>query len=121
MDKDFKDVPLSESNVTLKLADIQKRYTQVAARASFRLPEPHECNQHTKKHYWNRASFLPAKKKKQQQTKEQTVTDTTNSAEADAKERTMPEPGSLPAMIPTPTTNRASPARSRLTNPAQLI
>ena len=25
MDKEFKDVPLSESNVSLKLADIQKR------------------------------------------------------------------------------------------------
>ena len=27
MDKEFKDVPLSESNVSLKLADIQKRCT----------------------------------------------------------------------------------------------
>ena len=29
MDKEFKDVPLSESNVSLKLADIQKRCSQL--------------------------------------------------------------------------------------------
>ena len=29
MDKDFKDVPLSESNVSLKLADIQKRCSEL--------------------------------------------------------------------------------------------
>ena len=31
MDKDFNDVPLSESNVTLKLADIQKRCSALMA------------------------------------------------------------------------------------------
>ncbi len=29
MDKDFKDIPLSESNVSLKLADIQKRCSEL--------------------------------------------------------------------------------------------
>ena len=29
MDKDFKDVPLSQSNVSLKLADIQKRCSEL--------------------------------------------------------------------------------------------
>ncbi len=29
MDKDHKDVPLSESNVTLRLADIQRRCSQL--------------------------------------------------------------------------------------------
>ncbi len=29
MDKEFKDVPLSESNVSLKLADIQKRCSEL--------------------------------------------------------------------------------------------
>lgn len=29
MDKDFKNIPLSESNVSLKLADIQKRCSQL--------------------------------------------------------------------------------------------
>ncbi len=31
MDKDFTDIPLSQSNVTLKLADIQKRCSQLLA------------------------------------------------------------------------------------------
>ena len=29
MDKDFKDIPLSQSNVSLKLADIQKRCSEL--------------------------------------------------------------------------------------------
>ena len=29
MDKDFEDIPLSESNVSLKLADIQERCSQM--------------------------------------------------------------------------------------------
>lgn len=29
MDKEFKDIPLSESNVSLKLADIQRRCTEL--------------------------------------------------------------------------------------------
>ncbi|MDH3748210.1 MAG: hypothetical protein OER97_08375 [Gammaproteobacteria bacterium] len=29
MDKDFKDIPLSESNVSLKLADIQRRCSEL--------------------------------------------------------------------------------------------
>lgn len=29
MDKDFNDIPLSESNVSLRLADIQKRCSQL--------------------------------------------------------------------------------------------
>ncbi|MDX1517361.1 MAG: hypothetical protein R3288_11005 [Woeseiaceae bacterium] len=31
IDKDFKDVPLSESNVSLKLADIQRRCSELLA------------------------------------------------------------------------------------------
>ncbi|MDX1508302.1 MAG: hypothetical protein R3358_08485 [Woeseiaceae bacterium] len=31
MDKDFNDIPLSESNVSLKLADIQKRCSALMA------------------------------------------------------------------------------------------
>lgn len=34
MDKEFKDLPLSESNVSLKLADIQRRCSELLADSS---------------------------------------------------------------------------------------